>query len=250
MNLGAKLKGLLPSHRRAQEREMREELESLAAMAEPGELGNITRVAEETRSVWSFLWLEQLCRDVQYALRSMRHNRGFTATALLSLALGIGATTAIFSLIDALMMRWLPVHNPQELLQVQMRSPRADAMAGETFSYAIVKALADEKELFAHVCGFNTATFDVGPNGALRRVSGTWVTGDYYETLGLTPAFGRLLAPTDDQPGAPAVAVLNYEYWERAFAGNPGIVGQSVIVNGVPVVIAGVSARGFTGATV
>ena len=221
-----------------------------SAMAGPGELGNITRVAEETRPVWTFVWLEQLYRDVRYALRTMLRNRGFTATALLSLALGIGANTAIFSLIDALMMRWLPVHNPQELVHVTMRSPRANSDPGETFSHAIVKAVADEKEVFAHVCGFNTSTFDVGPNGAVHRVAGAWVTGDYYETFGLTPAFGRLLAPSDDQPGAPAVAVLSYDYWQRAFASNPAIVGQPVSINGVPVVIAGVSGPGFTGATV
>ena len=97
---------------------MHEELQSLAAIAEPGELGNITRVAEEARAVWNWTSLEQLYRDVQYAFRTMRHNIGFTTTVVLSLALGIGANTAIFSLIDALMLRWLPVPDPQELVQL------------------------------------------------------------------------------------------------------------------------------------
>ncbi|PYT29312.1 MAG: multidrug ABC transporter substrate-binding protein, partial [Acidobacteria bacterium] len=115
-----KLRYLLPSYRRAQERDMREELEALVAIAEPRELGNISSAAEEARAVWSWTWLEQLCRDVQYAFRTMCHNPGFTTTAVLSLALGIGANTAIFSLIDALMLRWLPVRDPQELVQLKM----------------------------------------------------------------------------------------------------------------------------------
>src|SRR6266404_4440681 len=142
MSIWIRLKHLLPRYRRAQEQDMREELESLAAMAEPGELGNRTRVAEEAREVWTWTWLEQFFRDVQYALRTMRHSPGFTATAVLSLALGIGANTAIYSLIDALMLRWLPVHNPQELVLLKMHLVGANG-PGESFSYSIVGALAE-----------------------------------------------------------------------------------------------------------
>ena len=182
MSFGQRLKYLLPSYRRAQERDMNEELQSLAAIAGPGELGNLTRVAEEARAVWSWTWLEQLYRDVQYAVRTMRHNPGFTATVVLSLALGIGANTAIFSLMDALMLRWLPVSNPQELVQVKLRSGRAARMAGESFSNAIVAALAEQKDIFSNVCGFSGAVFDVGPRGSVSRVPGAWATGGYYET--------------------------------------------------------------------
>src|SRR5260370_34708807 len=157
MSFRRKLKYLLPSYRRAQESDMREELQSLAAIAEPGELGNITRGAEEARAVWGWTWLEQLYRDVEYAFRTMRHNIGFTTTVVLSLALGIGANTAIFSLIDALMLRWLPVRNPQELVQLKLRSGRAAVPAGESFSNAIVTALGEQKDIFSSVGGFSTA---------------------------------------------------------------------------------------------
>src|SRR6267143_1635505 len=136
MSVWRKLKYLLPPYRQVLERDMREELESLAAIAEPRELGNLTRAAEEARAVWSWAWLDQLYRDVQYALRTMRHSPGFTATAVLSLALGIGANTAIFSLIDALMLRWLPVRDPQGLVQLKMQTAHGKG-PGEVFSYAI-----------------------------------------------------------------------------------------------------------------
>src|SRR5262249_40757865 len=141
MSFLQRLKCLLPSYRRAQEREMSEELQSLAAIADPGELGNLTRAAEEARAVWTWTWLEQLCSDARYAFRTMRHNVGFTTTVVLSLALGIGANTAIFSLIDALMLRWLPVRNPQELVQLKPRPGRGAARVGESFSNAIITAL-------------------------------------------------------------------------------------------------------------
>ncbi len=245
-----RLQYLLPSHRRSEESDMRAELESLASMAEPGELGNITRAAEEARAAWGWTWLEQLWRDVQYAFRTLRHNPGFTTTAVLSLALGIGANTAIFSLIDALMLRWLPVHNPQELVQLQFHSPRGATPADNSFSYQIVKALGDQRDIFSGVCGSSGAGFDVGPRGSVSHVEGAWVTGDCYQTFGLSPTLGRLINRTDDQPGAPPVAVLSYGYWQRQFAASPAAVGQSIAVNSFPVTIVGVSPRGFGGASV
>jgi putative ABC transport system permease protein len=234
---------------RERERDMQEELASLAAMADPGELGNLTRAAEDARAQWNWAWLEQLLGDVRFAFRSMRHNPGFTATAVLSLALGIGANTAIFSLIDALMLRSLPVANPQELVQVEMRTPGARS-AGGSFSYAIAGVLAERKDIFSNACGFSAGSFNIGPAGSLTRISGAWVTGDYYQTLGLNPVAGRLLGPADDQPGAPRVAVISDGYWERQYGRSPDAVGRLVRVNAVPVTIAGVSPRGFTGANV
>ena len=250
MTFWKRLKYLLPSYRHAQERDMSEELQSLAAIAEAGELGNLTRAAEEARAVWGWTWLDQLYRDVQYAFRSMRHNPGFTATAALSLALGVGANTAIFSLMDALMLRWLPVHNPQELVQVKLRSGSRVETPSESFSNAIVAALAEQKENFTNAGGFSGAVFDVGPRGSITRVPGAWVTGGYYETLGLSPALGRLLEPADDRPGAPLVAVISYGYWERQFASNRDVIGLSITVDNHPVMIVGVSPRGFQGANV
>jgi predicted permease len=170
---------------------------------------------------------------------------------VLTLALGIGANTSIFSLIDALMLRWLPVRNPQELALLTLQTPGArEVRVGGSFSYAIVRALADQHEIFTGVAGFSGFSFDVGFPGSVSRVPGAMVTGGYYETLGLNPVIGRLLTREDDEPGAPLVAVASYGYWERQLARSPGAVGQTVRINGVPVTVVGVSPRGFVGANV
>lgn len=244
-----KLLYLLPSYRRARERDMQEELESIAALAGPGVIGNKTGVAEQTRAVWGWDWFEHLLADIRYAFRATRRNPGFTATAVLSLALGIGANTAIFNLMDALMLRWLPVPNPGELVRVNLRA-HGGTEVSDSFSYSMATALADRKDIFSGACGFSGASFNIGPRASLHPVSGAYVTGDYYQTLGLNPESGRLLTRADDQPGATLVAVLSDGYWQRQYSRNPGVIGQTIRVNGVPVTVAGVSPSGFTGANV
>ena len=213
------------------------------------ELGGVEQTKERVRTFRYGAWLDEIGRDLRYAIRASRKNPGFTAIVVFTLALGIGANTAIFSLIDALMLRWLPVPDPQELVQVRMQSPGARS-ANETFSYPIVRALDDQRDIFLGVAGFSGASFIVGPAGSLTKVPGAWVTGAYYETLGVKPAAGRLLARDDDVAGAPIVAAISDGYWERQFARRPDIVGQALLINGVPATIVGVSPRGFVGANV
>ena len=214
------------------------------------ELGGIEQVREQVRTYRHGGWLDEIGRDVRYAFRMFVRNPGFTFIVVVTLALGIGANTAIFSLIDALMLRWLPVRNPHELVQVAFQPPSPKDSPGTGFSYAIVRAFADQREIFAGAAGFSGFTFDVGSRESVRRVPGALVTGGYYETLGLQPAAGRLLAREDDEPGAPLVAVISDGYWEREYARSAGAVGQTVQLNGLPVTIVGVSPRGFTGANV
>jgi predicted permease len=249
MSFWRRLAYLLPAFRQAEEREMREELDSLAAMANPGELGNLTLAAERRREAWGWTWLEECVRDAQYAIRTLRKSPIFAATAVISLGLGIGVNTTIFTLIDALLLRWLPVDHPQELVQVILRTP-ASSSPRENFSYPLVRALAEQKEVFAAAAGFSSARFSVGSPGSLKRVPGAWVSGAFYETLGLPPVAGRLLTPQDDEPGSPVVAVLSYQYWQREFKGNVETIGQKILIHGYPVTIAGVSPPGFTGADV
>jgi hypothetical protein len=150
------------------------------------ELGGIEQAKERVRTYRHGAWLDEAGRDLRYAFRMFARNPGFVLVIVLTLALGIGANTAIFSLIDALMLRWLPVRNPQELVQVKMQMPGEKGSDGESFSYAIVRALADQKEIFAGVAGFSGWIFNTGSGDSIRRVPGALVTGAYYETLGLT----------------------------------------------------------------
>ncbi len=249
-------------HRRKREADLQEELAfHLAAETEDRQadglsaeearygarrdLGNVTLVQEDTRAAWGWVALEHLVQDLRYGLRGLRKNPAFTATAVLSLALGIGANTAIFSLIDALMLRWLPVRDPQALVQIRIAGDKY-----ESFSYAIVRALAEQKDIFEGVAGFSGWVSNVGTPGSTDRVPGALVTGGFYPTLGLNPAAGRLLTEDDDRTGAPPVAVISYGYWERQFGGNPQAIGKAVRVNGAPVTIVGVSPPGFVGANV
>jgi predicted permease len=195
-------------------------------------------------------WFEQFGRDIRYAFRILRQSPGFTASVVLSLALGIGVNTAIFSLVDALMLRWLPVHNPQELVQLKMRALRSAAPPGESLSYAIAKAFNGRKDIFSGAFGFTQATFTLGPGGSVESVQGAYVTGDCYQTLGLTPAAGRLLDQSDDQPGAPLVAVISHGFWQRRFGGTVDAIGRTLVLDRQPVTIVGVSAAGFTGVNV
>ncbi len=209
------------------------------------ELGGIEQVKERVRADRHGGWLDEVGRDVRYACRMFTRAPAVTVVIVLTLALGIGANTAIFSLIDALMLRWLPVRNPQELVQIKFERSNVDSV-----SYPIARALAEQHEIFTGVAGFFGFSFDVGSPGFVSRTPGAIVTGGYFETLRLNPVAGRLLTREDDEPGAPLVTVISYGYWERQLALSIGAIGQSVRINGVPVTIVGVSPRGFVGANV
>jgi len=167
-------------------------------------------------------------QDVRYAVRSLRKAPGFTAVAVLTLSLGIGANTAIFSVIQALLLRPLPVPRADELVQLFLVRP--EQRPANAFSYPFVKALAGRREIFDGVFGFVATTMTVD----LDQADGAWVTGEYYDTLGLVPAAGRLLTPDDDRPGAAPVVVITDGYWKRRFGGDPSAIGRTIRVYGVP----------------
>jgi predicted permease len=213
------------------------------------ELGlvSVDSVKERVRDVEWDSTVESIARDVQYAIRTLRNAPGFTTVAVLTLALGIGANTAIFGLIDALMLRQLPVRDPDQLVVLTRIQ---GGQSGEHFSYPQVSYLAEQDDLFAGLCGFAADTFHIGPSDALETTAGAWVTGQYYRTLGIMPIIGRLLTPDDDRPGAPPAAVITDAYWSRKFARDPDVIGQTLLIEGVPVSIIGVTPAGFSGAIV
>jgi predicted permease len=246
--------------RRRRERDLDRELhDHLALEAEErnsqaeacATLGNLALIKEDVREAWGWMWLDRLAQDLRFAFRTLRKSPAFAVTAVLSLALGIGASTAIFSLIDALLLRWLPVRSPQELVQLTIAGvPRANPPLMENFSYPLVKALETRREIFAGLCGFTGGRFPVGANDSVEETPGAWVAGAFYETLGLQPAAGRLLTRDDDHLGATPAAVISDGYWNRRFGRDPRIIGQSIPIFGKPVTIVGVSPAGFSGANV
>jgi putative ABC transport system permease protein len=212
------------------------------------QLGSAEAVKDQVRDVgWEGV-VESLWQDARYALRSLRKSPGFAAVVVMTLSLGIGANTAIFSVIHALLLRRLPVPQAEQLVQLFL--VRQDQPAAPAFSYPLVGALAAHGGMFEGLFGFAATTVAVGAPGALEQVDGAWVTGEYYGTLRLAPMMGRLLGPPDDRPGAPPVVVITDAYWRRRFDANPNVVGQTVLVYGTPAVIVGVTRRGFAGTTV
>jgi predicted permease len=208
--------------------------------------------------------MNTLIQDLRFALRMLGKNPGFTAVAVLTLALGIGANTAIFSLIDAVMLRTLPVHDPAQLVVLGWSAhtrPRADGTimfgdcewgddqnpSGCPLPYPFFEEMSAKKDIFAGVTAFaGPADLVMSGSGLVRMVRGEAVSGDYFTTLGVKTVVGRTLGPDDDTPSSAPAAVLSYAYWQTAFGGDRRAVGQTVLLNRVPVAIVGVAEPGFT----
>jgi len=214
------------------------------------QFGNPTLVRDESRDLKLFPRLESILRDVSFAVRLWRRNRLVTGAALVSLSLAIGACTAAFSLIDALILRTLPVDEPRSLVYVALRTP-AEPHDGLSFNYPLFRemraATSRHLRLFAlSDQGRRDAVFD--DSGHVEKVYGQWVSGDAFALLGVKPALGRVLASTDDiNPGQHPIAVLSYDFWTRRFGRNPDVLGRWVTIREKPLQIVGVAAHGFTG---
>jgi len=193
-----------------------------------------------------------LLADLRYGLRMLRKNPGFTAVAVVTLALGIGANTAIFSLLDQVLLRSLPVAEPERLVilsDAEQRGGWSTSDNSETvYSYPHYKDVRDEISLFDGVVARAGAPLSVTAAGSSERAQGEIVSGNYFPVLGVRPAAGRLLDAGDDRlPGASPVAVLSYAYWSRRFGANPQVLGQKIVLNNYPFAVVGVAARGFNG---
>ena len=209
------------------------------------ELGNAGLVKEDTRAVWAWVALEEIVQDLKYALRQMRHSPGFTAVAVLSLALGIGANTAIFSLVNTLILRTMPVRDPEqlvELLSIYPGDPRVNAFAWEFYEH-----YRDHNSVFSDLVGVAPSRFQANVEGrAAETVEGGYVVGNFFPALGLEPALGRLIGAQDDQPGS-AVAVVSWPYWNSRFDLDPEILGKQIVVDGATARVIGVTHREFFG---
>ncbi len=235
------------------------------------EFGGVESIKEECREARVIRALETLGQDLRYALRMWRKNPGFTAVAVLSLALGIGANTAIFSVLDEVLLRSLPVRNPSALALVTLtasdRNSRWASILREVFgdeaplSYPIYRALRDSNQVFSGLsASYKAMSVDMtaqGPTSAASspQVQAEPVSGNYFSVLGVEPMLGRVLEAGDDRvPGSGGaqgpVVVLSYRFWQRHFALDPAVLGSSIRLNGAPFTIVGVAREGFDGESV
>ncbi|HLW81072.1 MAG TPA: ABC transporter permease [Candidatus Acidoferrales bacterium] len=245
------LKEELDSHLQmaAQERMARGEGVTHARQSARRELGNAALIRETTRDVWGWRWLETLLQDLRYALRMLRKTPVITGIALLSLALGIGANTAIFSLIDAVMLRMLPVQNPEQLAQIEFRSPTSPRPRPNVTN-PIWEQVRSHQDVFSGVFAWSPQTFNLSVGGEVNKINGIYASGDYFSVLGVRPAAGRLMAASDDIRNCSGVAVLGYGFWQSHYGGAESAVGSSIRLNGHSFPIVGVAQRGFFGTDV
>lgn len=271
-----RLKGLLPSRRRDQE--LADELESHielltednirsgmspadARRAAVLKLGGLESVKESYRDQRGLPAIEALFQDLRYAFRGMRHRPGFTLTAIACLALGIGATTALFSVLNAVLIRHLPVAHPEQLVQLRFQGdaklPRTirhsnSGFRRASFPHYMLQELQDTSsglsELFAFVpMNFDRHGVTVNIDGVPSSAGGEMVSANYFRGLGVAPVIGRAISEEDLKPGSPNVAVLSHGYWTRQFGRGRGVVGHRISLNGQPFTVIGVAPQDFFG---
>ena len=274
--------------RKGREAELREELEfhleeeaeerrsdglgpEQARWAAHKELGNVTLVQERVRGVWIWTFWEQLLQDLRYAWRMMMASKTFTALAVLSLALGIGANTALFSFMDAILLRSLPVSDPHSLVILEWHSPPRwignekrptvvhdvsgttydDEKHGDTagiFPYPAFELFRKNEQLFSSVFAYHAGhKVDALAKGQADVIKEEYLSGDYFGGLGVSPLAGRLIVAPDDEPGSPLAAVISARFSDRHFARPADAVGQTILINNTPWTVIGVTPREFSG---
>ena len=181
-------------------------------------------------------------QDVRYALRAWRSSPGFAAIAILSLALGIGANTAIFSLINAVILKTLPVNHPEQLVQLVMKTE-----GGTTFTNPIWEEVRDRQDVFSGAFAYSPIQLNLAGGGEVRNASASWVSGDFFSTLGVHAVLGRTFTAADDKRGCPAIGVLSYDFWQREYGGAADVFERRLTLSSHPVRIVGVAPPGFNG---
>jgi macrolide transport system ATP-binding/permease protein len=274
------------TQRRRKEDELREELQfhldeeaaerqaeglakDQAGWAARRELGNVTALQESTRATWTWTFFEELAQDLRYGLRTMIHNRAFTALAMLSLALGIGANTAIYSFMDSILLRALPVSDPESLALLNWHSRErkgirpnhvVHGMDGSTwedgktglssgvFPFGAFELLRENQSIFSGLFAYYPSEKrNLTIKGQAEIAAGEYVSGDYFRGLAVPPAAGRLILADDDRAGAPLVAVISRRLSQRRFSGAANAVGKAILIDSLPFTVIGVTPPEFFG---
>src|SRR4030095_1506596 len=189
--------------------------------------------------------MENLVKDIRYAIRSMLKTPGFTAIAILSLALGIGANAAIFSLVNAILFRPLPIADPARVFEV---TPARQGSDIGNFSYPVYREVRDRNEVFDAMAIYRFAPISLSREGNNERIWGYILSGNYFEMLGVKPTLGRFFTQEEDRvPGANPLAVLSYRCWQNRFGGDPNMVGKQITLNSNKFDVIGIAPEGFSG---
>jgi predicted permease len=269
-------------YRRRREQELAEEIEShlqlhiddnLRSGMDPVEarrqalikFGGMDSTVEAYRAHRGFSFGGTVWQDLRYAARMLRKSPGFTVAVVLSLALGIGANTAIFSLIDAVMLKFLPVRNPEQLVLLKWASPRwpdliihqlsgtfgpdkTGRSTSTSFSYPTFKELGSGNTSLTGIFAFaDTGKLNLNADGEAGLAEGELASSDYFSVLGVKPIVGRLFSDFDDKPDSQPTAVISYSYWDRRFGRDPSIVGKTITINAIPATVIGVASSEFFG---
>src|SRR6476659_10202632 len=216
------------------------------------EFGNVRAAQERFYIRGRWVWVERLLRDVRFGLRSLRQSPGFTAAAVLTVALGVGANTAVFSVVNAVLLKSLPVTDPDRLVYLRTSNPprRTGTIdSHETFPYSVYEALRDQSHglspVMAHV-PLSVSKVAVRYGAQPEEAEGDMVSGTFFSGLGVNLPLGRGFTEKDETNHAP-ISVISYNYWTRRFARAPDVLGKTFFVNGVATTIVGVAAQGFEG---
>jgi putative ABC transport system permease protein len=213
-------------------------------------VGTMTRTMDALRDQRGWPWLDDLARDVRYGARALRRNPTFTAVALLTLAIGIGANTAVFSIVDGVLLKPLPYPDPEQLVAVWHSAPGATGLASLSgdllLSPSMFFTYAEQNRTLQAIGVWAVGSVTVTGRAEPEQVRGVAVSSGVLEALGVPPLLGRWLSPSDQAPASPRVTMLGYGYWQRRFGGDPTVIGRSIDVDSTPREIVGVMPRGFT----
>ncbi|WP_321472255.1 ABC transporter permease [uncultured Paludibaculum sp.] len=211
--------------------------------------GNTLLVRERTRDADVAQWLDALIQDLRYAARMMRHSPVLTGVIVLSLGLGIGANTAFFTLTNALLLKQLPVRDPARLVSLELIRP-GETRWGDSFTNPIWEEFDKRQDIASGAFAYAAQSFNAGESGETRMITGAIASGRVFETLGVEPVAGRLFTGSDDRHGGGSdgpVAVLGYDYWQRAYGLDPSVVGRNISLDGKPYKVVGVAPESFYG---
>jgi predicted permease len=227
------------------------------------EIGGVEQVKERVREVRIGHFLETIWQDLRYGARMLAKKPGFTAIAILSLALGIGANTALFSVVDAMLLKQLPVKEPERLVMFKSLvnknfsyggyngnnppDPETGLLAGTSFPYQSFTRMRAQESVLSEIFAFSNTGANVNVDGEAENVRGQMVSGNYYAGLGVQPFLGRTITDEDDQANASPVVVLSHRYWQRRFGGDPATIGRQININNVAFTVIGVTPSGFEG---